>query len=397
MNTYLANATVFDGERVRARTGVLIGSGTIEWVGPHARAPRVARAASAVDASGWTLSPGLIDAHVHLCFDGTADFAAEARAMPTPAAAAVKAVRNAERTLAHGVTTVRDLGGVGDAVIQVARAASSGVLRGPTILAAGRAITITGGHGHNLGLAREADGPDDVRRAVREEIRAGATAIKLIATGGVLTPGITHDFTAFTLEELEAAVDEAHRWGRVVAAHAIGPTGIEQAVRAGVDSIEHGSMLTSEGARVMKERGTFHVPTISAIRGIVDHPDEVPAYALEKANALADLARDAFRRSVRAGVPIACGTDAGTPFNPHGNTTVEIVRMVGWGLTPLRAMRAATSAAADLLRLPDRGRIVEGAAADLVVYGEDPVERIDALLTPRTVLRAGEVVAGDPL
>jgi imidazolonepropionase-like amidohydrolase len=210
----------------------------------------------------------------------------------------------------------------------------------------------------------------------------------------VLTPGITHDFTAFTQEELEAAVDEAHSWGRVIGAHAIGPEGILRAVRAGVDSIEHGSMLTVEGARLMKELGTFHVPTISAIRGMVEHPDEVPAYAVEKAMKLAEVARDAFRRSIRAGVPIACGTDAGTPFNPHGNTTHEIVRMVEWGLTPLRAMRAATSAAADLLRLPSVGRVVEGAAADLVLYDANPIEHVEAVLKPAMVMKAGTVLAG---
>jgi imidazolonepropionase-like amidohydrolase len=389
VSTYVADVALFDGRTLRTRSGVLVSDGRVEWVGAHARAPRAARAAHEIDGSGKTLTPGLIDCHVHLCFDGGADFAGEARETTSDAAAAIKAVRNAARTLEHGVTTVRDLGGRADAAIQVARGVERGLIPGPRILAAGRALTITGGHGHNVGIAREVDGPVAVRAAVREEIRAGATAIKLIATGGVLTPGITADFTSFTQEELEAAVDEARSWGRVVAAHAIGPEGILRAVRAGVDSVEHGSMLTTEGARLMKERGTFHVPTISAIRGMVEHPDEVPAYAVEKATRLADLARDAFRRSVRVGVPIACGTDAGTPFNPHGNTTREIVRMVEWGLTPLKAMQAATSNAARLLRLQDAGVVAEGAAADLVLYDENPLERIEAVLKPAVVLRAG--------
>jgi imidazolonepropionase-like amidohydrolase len=229
---------------------------------------------------------------------------------------------------------------------------------------------------------------------VREEIRAGATVIKVIATGGVLTPGIAAGFTAFTQEELDAAVDEAHAWGRVIGAHAIGAEGIIRAVTAGVDSIEHGSMLNAEGAKLMKERRTYHVPTISAIRGIVDHADDIPAYAVEKATALADLAGEAFGRSIRAGAPIACGTDAGTPFNPHGNATHEIVRMVEWGLTPLRAMRAATSSAAALLRLPELGRIAEGAAADLVLYDEDPLEQIEAVLKPAVVMKGDELFAG---
>jgi imidazolonepropionase-like amidohydrolase len=394
MATYVANVTLFDGSTMRTKAGVLVADGHVAWTGAHARAPRLARAAQEVDGAGKTLTPGLVDCHVHLCFDGTADFAAEARETSSDALAAVKAVRNAARTLEHGVTTVRDLGGRGDAAVQVAAGVRRGLVPGPRILAAGRALTVTGGHGHNVGIAREVDGPVAVRRAVREEIRSGATAIKVIATGGVLTPGISHELTAFTPEELEAAVDEAHAWGRAVAAHAIGPEGIARAVRAGVDSIEHGSMLTAESARLMKERGTYHVPTISAIRGIVEHADEVPAYAVEKATMLAEVARDAFRRSIRAGVPIACGTDAGTPFNPHGNTTREIVRMVEWGLTPLKAMIAATSGAAALLRLPDVGRVAEGAAADLVLYDANPLEEIEAILKPAMVFAAGEPVAG---
>jgi imidazolonepropionase-like amidohydrolase len=394
MATYFANAKVFDGRRLLTKAGVLTTNGSIAWIGSHARAPREARAAHEVDAAGRTVTPGLIDAHVHLCFDGSADFAAEARETTSDAMAAVKVVRNGARQLEHGVTTVRDLGGRNDVACQVGRAVEQGLLPGPRILAAGRALTITGGHGHSVGIAREVDGPDAVRAAVREEIKAGATAIKVIATGGVLTPGITVDFTAFTLEELTAAVEEAHSWGRVVGAHAIGPAGIVDAVRAGVDSIEHGSMLTAEGARLMKELGTVLVPTISALRGMVDHPDEVPAYAAEKATALADVARDAFRRALRTGVRIVCGTDAGTPFNPHGSAPREVVRMVEWGMTPLKALRSATSDAAELLRMPNAGSLEEGKAADLVLYEGDPVEEIEALTKPMLVMKAGEVVAG---
>lgn len=391
MLAYLADVTLFDGHRRRARQGVLIDSGRIAWVGAHARARRAARGAHEL-ARGLTVTPGLIDAHVHLCFDGTADFAAEAREMASVAAATVKAVRNAAITLRHGVTTVRDLGGRGDAAIWVGRAVEAGRLPGPRILAAGQALTVTGGHGHNVAVAREVDGPDEVRHAVREEIRAGAAVIKLMATGGVLTPGIAADFTAFAPEELRAAVDEAHAWGRSVAAHAIGQAGIARAVEAGVDSIEHGAMLTPEGARLMKERGTYHVPTLSALLGMVEHAEEIPAYAAEKATALMDRAREALRRSIRAGVRIACGTDAGTPFNPHGSAPLEVVRLVEWGLAPLAALRAATSVAAELLRLPDVGVVAVGALADLCVYEADPLEDVRAILTPVMVLKGGEPV-----
>jgi imidazolonepropionase-like amidohydrolase len=389
--TYFSGVTLFDGRTLKTKSGVLVSDGRISWVGPHARAPREARAAHEEEGRGRTITPGLIDCHVHLCFVGSPDFEEEARGM-TPTLAALHAARNAVHHLDHGVTTVRDLGGLDSVVCEVARAIDEGIIPGSRVMAAGRALTITGGHGHSIGLAREVDGPDAVRHAVREEIREGARAIKVIATGGVLTPGITAEFTAFTAEELEAATDEAHTWGYGVAAHAIGAGGITLAVEAGVDSIEHGSMITAETARRMKERGTYHVATINALRGIVDHPDEVPEYAVQKGRSIADLARDSFRRAARAGVRHACGTDAGTPFNPHGGAPVEIVRMVEWGLTPLKAMQAATSNAAGLLRRPDLGVIEAGARADLVVFEGDPLEDIRHILDPELVMKDGEFV-----
>lgn len=392
MAAYVAGVTLFDGRTVKAKQGVLIDDETIAWVGPHARAPKATRAADHVDGKGATLTPGLIDCHVHLQFDGAGDFAAEARAL-TPAMAALKAAANLRRQLANGVTTVRDLGGLGAVSCEVGRAVDDGMIPGPRVVAAGRALTITGGHGHNVAFARQVDGADAVRKAVREEIRAGATAIKVVATGGVLTPGIGATFTAFTPEELRAAVDEAHKWDRGVAAHAIGAEGILSAVRAGVDSIEHCNFLTAEAAREMKERGTFRSPTLCAIRGILEHPDEVPDYAVEKARLTAEASRDAQRRAVRAGVRHVCGTDAGTPFNPHGSAARELMAMVEWGMAPLKALQAATANGADLLRLGDVGLVEPGMRADLVLYDGNPVEDIAVTLAPRTVWRGGVVMA----
>jgi imidazolonepropionase-like amidohydrolase len=392
MTTYFPDVTLFDGSRARTHAGVLVANGTLGWVGAHARAPKEARAATEVDGRGRTLGPGLIDCHVHLPFDGLADFAEEARDM-TESRAAFKAARNATRHLERGVTTVRDLGAVGFVSCELARAVDEGIVPGPRVVASGRALTITGGHGYKL-FAQEVDGPDAVRAAVREQMRGGARSIKVVATGGVLTPGITVDFTAFTFAEIEAAVDEAHKWGRPVAAHAIGREGIENAVRAGVDSVEHGSQITAPIARLMKERGTFHVPTICALREIVDHPDEIPAYVVEKANEVAGEAEEAFRRAIRAGVRHACGTDAGTPFNPHGNAPLEVVRMTEWGLPPIKSLQAATSNAAELLRVPTVGSIEEGKAPDLVLWEADPLDEIEAVLKPTLVMKAGEIVFG---
>jgi imidazolonepropionase-like amidohydrolase len=392
MATYIADVTLFDGRSVRRRAGVLVDDdGRMAWVGSHARPPRGARGAVSVEGRSRTLTPGLIDCHVHLCFDGEPDFVAEAKV--TEPYAAIKCVGNAARHLAAGVTSVRDLGGFGAVASDVARAIGDGRIPGPTVVASGQALTITGGHGWNS-FARQCDGADGVRLAVRQQIRAGARSIKIVATGGVLTPGVSVDFTAFTPEEIEAAVDEAHKWGVPIGAHAIGGTGIASCVRAGIDSIEHGAQITAEIAREMKDRGIVHSPTINALRGIVDHPEDVPAFAVEKGREVLGMARDAFRRSLRAGVPFVCGTDAGTPHNPHGSAPLEVVRMVEWGLTPLKALQAATANGARLLRLPDIGTVEEGKTADLALWETDPLDDITGLLRPALVVKAGVVVGG---
>ena len=389
-STYIANVTLFDGRTVRSKQGVLIDGDRIAWVGAHSRAPRRVRGTTGVDGAGRTLSPGLIDCHVHLAWEGLADFAGEVTRM-TPALAAVTATVNARKHLAAGVTTVRDLGGPDGACIDVGRAIESGVISGPRVLAAGRALTVTGGHGHNVAFAREVDGADAMRKAVREEIRRGATTIKVVATGGVLTPGIGATFTAYTPEEISAAVDEAHKWGRPVAAHAIGAEGILGAVIAGVDSIEHCNHVTPQIAREMKVRGTYRSPTLCAIRGILDNPSEVPAYAVEKGRAIEAASRESHTRALRAGILHVCGTDAGTPFNPHGSAPKELAYMVEWGMTPLAAMRAGTANGADLLRLDDVGRVEAGKFADLVMYGANPLDDIRAAAAPLRVWKGGRV------
>jgi imidazolonepropionase-like amidohydrolase len=391
MATYISRVTLFDGRAVRKAQGVLISEGSLAWVGPHARAPREAKSAVPVNGHGRTLTPGLIDCHVHLCFDGSPDFVAEARV--TEAFAAVKCAANARRQLDAGVTSVRDLGGLGAVVCEVGKAIGEGRVAGPRVVASGQALTITGGHGWNS-FALQCDGPDGIRAAVRQQFRAGARSIKIVATGGVLTPGVSVDFTAFTPEEVAAAVDEAHKWGAPIAAHAIGKTGIEHSVRAGIDSIEHGAQISPETAREMKKRGIFHVPTISALLGIVDHPEDVPPYAVEKGRQIVDMLRETLGRNARIGVRFACGTDAGTPHNPHGNAPREVIRMVEWGVTPVTALQAATSNAAELLRLPEVGTIEEGKSADLVLWEGNPLDDISALLAPRLVMLGGELVAG---
>ncbi|MFI5055611.1 MAG: amidohydrolase family protein [Actinomycetota bacterium] len=381
---YIADVTLFDGARVRRHAGVLVEGDRVAWSGTHARAPREASAARAIDGAGKTLTPGLIDCHVHLNFDGRPDFTSDGGGSLEEAV--LLGVRNLRKHLAAGVTTVRDLGGVGTCAL--AAAVEEGVVPGPRVVAAGRALTITGGHGHNLGIAREVDGADDARKAVREQIKGGARAIKVIATGGVLTPGIDATFTAMTPEEIGAAVDEAHKRRVGVAAHAIGGPGIAGAVRAAVDSVEHCVQLDAATAKEMASRGTFRGPTLSALLGIVEGAG-VPAYAKDKATALLDDAHRGQRAALRAGVSHVCSTDAGTPFNPHGNAPNEIARMVEWGMRPLDALVAATAHGAALLRVPDVGSVAAGFLADLVLYDGDPLEDVVALRSPRTVWKGG--------
>ncbi len=391
MTTYFPDVSLFDGRAIKRHAGVLVDDeGHIAWVGSHARAPKEARAALPVDTEGRTLTPGLIDAHVHLSFDGEADFVNEGNV--TEPYAALKCVRNASRHLASGTTTVRDLGGPGSVVCEVAKAIDAGLIPGPRVVASGQALTISGGHGWNT-FARQVDGPNEVRRAVREQFRAGARSIKIVATGGVLTPGVSVDFTSFTPEEVEAAVDEAHKWGHPITAHAIGATGIEYCVRAGVDSIEHGVFIDDRVGRMMKEQGTFRVATISALAGIVGHPEAVPPYAAEKGAEIMEQARATTRRMIRLGVRHVCGTDAGTPFNPHGGAPGEIGMMVEWGMRPVQALEAATANAAELLRVPRTGTIEVGKDADVVLWPGDPLQDVTALERPALVMRAGRVAS----
>ncbi|CAN5695566.1 hypothetical protein BH18ACT17_BH18ACT17_10500 [soil metagenome] len=210
----------------------------------------------------------------------------------------------------------------------------------------------------------------------------------------MLTPGIGATFTAFTPEELGAAVDEAHKWNRGVAAHAIGAEGITRSVTAGVDSVEHCVQLTGPTARRMVERGTFRGATLSAAFGMLDNPGGTPDYALVKISSVSDDHERSSAIALKAKVRQVCSTDAGTPFNPHGGAPLELARLVAWGMKPLDAMVAATSNGAELLRLPDVGVVREGALADLVLYDADPLQDITALQVPRTVWKGGGVVAG---
>ncbi|MGE0600453.1 MAG: amidohydrolase family protein [Dehalococcoidia bacterium] len=352
-----------------------------------------------IDCTGTYIIPGLIDCHVHLTGSGDPAELNAARTTPLPKRAWL-AERYARATLHAGITTVRDLGAADRLNIDMARAVESGLIEGPRILAAGLGVTMTGGHGHGF-LATEADGPDAVRKAVREQLRAGATAIKLFASGGVMTPGVDPRSPSFTEEEMRAGVEEAHKAFRPVGAHAQATDGIKNAIRAGVDSIEHGVWLDDEAIEMMLERGTYLVATLTAPYQIAHCGLEagIPAYMVDKGWQVLASHEDSFRRAVKAGVKIAMGTDQGTPVNKPGENAQEIVRMVALGMSPAAALMASTAWASELLRIHDEtGRIKEGLAADLVVLDGDPLENIEILTNQRAiraVIQGGRIVRSD--
>ena len=388
----LSGARIIDGtgaEPVRGRS-VVVEKGIIAAVVEDARAPR----GNGVDLAGHTLLPGLINCHVHLCLGAEADPVRPVREEPL-ALTAIKALLRARETARAGVTTVRDLGGREYVEIAARRAIQEGLIDGPRILVAGRPVCMTGGHGHWLG--READGPDDARKAVREQLKAGADVIKIIATGGVMTPGVEPGSPQLTLDEMRAAIEEARKAGRRTAAHAMASGGISDAIAAGITSIEHGIYLTEEIVAHMRRDGTFLVPTLNAPVAIAAGglAAGIPQFMVRKSEQVVPAHVASFQLAHRAGVRIAAGADSGTPLNFHGSLLPELTLMVKYGMTPLEVIRAATVTAADCLGLSEvTGRVAPGYAADLIAVAGDPAERIEALADLKLVLVNGRVIGG---
>jgi len=386
----LSGATLIDGsgaQPVRDKAVVVEGARIAAVVEERAAPP-----GTALRLDGLTLLPGLINAHVHLCLGGEPDPVTRLREEPLTLTAVKMAVR-ARETVEAGVTTVRDLGGREYAEFAVRRAVGEGLIPGPRIIAAGRGICMTGGHGWWFG--READGPDDVRRAVREQLKAGADVIKIFATGGVMTPGVEPGSAQLTLEEVRAAIEEATKAGRRVAAHAQGSQGIANCIEAGITSIEHGIFLTEELVARMKREGIALVPTLIAPYQIGAHgvAAGIPEFMVRKSQAVMPSHVASFQLAVKAGVPVAAGTDAGTPLNPHGSMVPELELMVKHGMTPLDAIRSATAVAANVLGLgAEVGQVAPGFAADLVAVGGNPLERIEALADIRLVIANGKTI-----
>ena len=380
---------------------VVVTDNSITAVGA-AGSVRVPANARMIDLGDVTLMPGFIDAHTHIIGRVLGDPAGDhALVRDFGSFGAILGVQNARSTLMGGFTTIRNVGANQFDDIALRKAIDEGWTPGPRIITAGHSIGIRGGHcdenGYRPGMFDPgieegiADGPDEVRAAVRYQIKYGADVIKTCATGGVLSEGTQVGVTQYTFEELKALVDEANKLERRVAAHAHGTEGIKIATRAGVSSIEHGSFMDEEGARLMRERGTFLVATLSAAEGVerAAKTGVLKGLRAEKALAAAAAVRNAIKLAVANRVPMALGTDAGVV--PHGSNTHEFVLLVQWGgMSNMDAIVAGTSNNAKLLGWEKRiGSLTAGKWADIVAVSGDPSKNIEDIQKVVFVMKNG--------
>ena len=381
-------AILIEGDRIKE-------VGPVQTVTAHAPA-----GATIIDLSNATVLPGLIDCHTHVTSQPENYYDDMFRKSPIDAA--VVAHVYARRTIEAGFTTIRDVGAGEFIDVALRNAINAGTIVGPRMQVATLTVGATGGHGDISGFSPYlkfggfsgiADGVDEIRKLIRFEVKNGADLIKLLATAGVLSEEESVGAPQFSQAEMNAVVEEATMWGRKVAAHAHGTEGIKRAVRAGVASIEHGSLLDDEAIKMMKERGTYLVADIYNDDYIIaeytrlGYPDKI----IEKERKVGHAQRESFQQAVKAGVKIAFGTDAGV--YPHGWNAKQFAHMVRYGMTPMQAIQAATVSAADLLGWSDRvGAIEAGRFADIIAVSGDPLADVTVLEHVTFVMKGGQVV-----
>ncbi|MEZ5464656.1 MAG: amidohydrolase family protein [Lysobacteraceae bacterium] len=416
----LGSSATFAGELTAIRCGQVFDSRRAELGGPQTIVVEDGRIidvfsgkkgvvdATWIDLSDRTCLPGFIDLHVHLRGQSSKNSYSEGFRLDD-VDFAFRSVGYAEKTLQAGFTSVRDLGG--DIALHLRDAINQGTLRGPRIWAAGKAIATTGGHGdptnglnseltHLLGPPGPTEGVvnsvDDARQAVRQRYKDGSDVIKITATGGVLSYAKSGDGPQFTIEEIRSVVDTAKDYGYHVAAHAHGAEGMKRAVLGGVTTIEHGTYMNDEIMRLMKDRGTWYVPTLLAGAFVADKAKEdgyYPEVVRPKAARIGAQIQSTFARAVKAGVPIAFGTDSGVSL--HGDNAQEFGLMVDAGMSPAKALQAATLNAATVLGSDDVGVLEKGRYADLVAVLGNPLEDIALTAKVDFVMKEGKVYVGD--
>jgi len=368
---------------------IIVQEGRFKNIGQSIQIPKDAEV---TDLQGKTVIPGLIDAHIHSILDASAN-PEKNLIEENDALTIIKAQKALEKTLKAGITYVRDLGGAKYLDLGLRDAVKKGLVKGPRIQVAGKMITMTGGHGYKMG--REVDGTAEARKAAREQLKAGVDIVKIMATGGVMTEGVEPGSPQLSLEEIKAAVEEAHKAGRKTASHAQGTIGIQNAVKAGIDSIEHGIFLDQETVDLMRTHDTFLVATLTAPYWIVEKGVEngIPEFAVKKSEQIIKSHCESFKLALDNNIKIAMGTDAGTPFNEHGKNTYELKLMVEAGMSSMQAIKAATLGGAELLDITeDFGSIEKGKVADMVVINGNPLDRIEDVFKIASVIKAGEVV-----
>lgn len=403
---YILAGRLFDStsDNVRENMVIVVEGERIKSIAP-ANSFKMPAGAEVVNLSHSTVLPGLVDCHVHL--SARADRYNEIyHFKDTPFTHAFFAVGNAKKTLDAGFTSVRDVGSKPFIAVDLRNAISDGFAVGPRIVAAGPAISITGGHGDLNNFSPQtqvlmfpeerdfqiADGIDQIRHVVRAQVKYGVDVIKIIATGGVLSKGDSPGAPQYTFDELKAAAEEAHMAGRKIAAHAHGTQGIKNAILAGIDSIEHASLIDDEGIRLAKEHGTYLVMDIYNDDYLLNEASKfgLPVENLEKEKMVGRLQRENFEKAVKAGAKMAFGTDAGV--YPHGDNARQFYYMVKFGMTPAQAIHAATSNAADLIgRSKDVGTIEAGKYADIIAVDADPLADVRALEHVSFVMKGGHV------